>query len=59
MKENLNQYQELIDKYKADPQIGIRVQGLESSLKQVQGNFEETFSPANYVLAAQGMYKVM
>lgn len=56
--ENISRYNALIDKYKADGDIGKSVAAMELKLNELMNTFESTFSPVEYISAATRMYKV-
>lgn len=56
--ENIERYQTLITRYKNDPQIGSKVQNLESKLNELKNTFDSTFEPIDYINSATRMYKV-
>ena len=56
--ENISRYNALIDKYKADGDIGKSVAAMELKLNELINTFESTFSPVEYISAATRMYKV-
>jgi hypothetical protein len=56
--ENISRYSILISKYKNDPDIGKNIMALESKLMELMNTFESTFSPLEYISAANRMYKV-
>lgn len=56
--ENIQKYESLIKKYKTDEFLGDKVIVLESKLKTLQRSFESTFSPQEYIKAANIMYVV-
>ena len=56
--ENLNKYENLIDKYKKDPYLKDRMGDLELKLDIVKNSFESTFNPQEYIKASNEMYIV-
>jgi len=56
--ENITRYKTLIEKYKADPQIGIKVSSLETKLNDLKETFDRAFEPIDYINSATRMYKV-
>lgn len=56
--ENIGRYNDLIAKYKNDPDVGTKVQALETKLKELQDTFDKTFEPLEYINSATRMYKV-
>ena len=56
--ENMDKYNDLIKKYKSDPDLGAKVTGLETKLSELKDLFDKTFDPIDYINAATRMYKV-
>ncbi|UAB83452.1 hypothetical protein INR75_14885 [Zunongwangia sp. SCSIO 43204] len=56
--ENLNKYENLIEKYKKDPYLKDRMGDLELKLDIVKNSFESTFNPQEYIKASNEMYIV-
>lgn len=56
--ENLNKYQDLIDKYKKDKYLKEEMAQLELKLDLVRNSFESTFNPQEYIKASNEMYIV-
>ena len=56
--QNIGRYSELIKKYKNDPDVGTKVQSLETKLNELQDTFDKTFEPLDYINSATRMYKV-
>ena len=54
----IGRYQELIKKYRNDPEIGIKVQGLEVKLNALSDTFDGAFDPTEYINSATRMYLV-
>jgi len=54
----LEKYQELVKKYRNDPEIGMKVQGLEVKLNALSDTFDGTFEPTEYINSATRMYLV-
>ncbi|HEY8971244.1 MAG TPA: hypothetical protein VIM64_19200 [Puia sp.] len=54
----LEKYQELVKKYRNDPEIGMKVQGLEVKLDALSDTFDGTFEPTEYINSATRMYLV-
>ncbi len=56
--ENLDKYQALINKYKNDEFLKVRVAELSLKLNMVRNSFESTFNPQEYIRASNEMYIV-
>ncbi|HEY4107893.1 hypothetical protein [Puia sp.] len=54
----LSKYNELIFKYRNDPEIGLRVQALEVKLNALNDTFDAAFDPNDYINSATRMYLV-
>lgn len=54
----LGKYNELIAKYKNDPEIGLKVQELEVKLNALEDTFDQNFDPNEYINSATRMYLV-
>lgn len=54
----LSKYNELIAKYKNDPEIGLKVQELEVKLNALDDTFDQAFDPTEYINSATRMYLV-
>jgi hypothetical protein len=54
----LEKYRELAMKYRNDPEIGMKVQGLEVKLNALSDTFDTAFDPTEYVNSATRMYLV-
>lgn len=54
----LSKYNELIGKYKNDPEIGLKVQELEVKLNALEDTFDQAFDPTEYINSASRMYLV-
>ncbi|HVU54209.1 MAG TPA: hypothetical protein VHD83_04100 [Puia sp.] len=54
----LEKYQELVKKYRNDPEIGVKVQGLEVKLDALSDTFDGAFEPTEYINSATRMYLV-
>ena len=52
----LEKYQELVKKYRNDPEIGMKVQGLEVKLNALSDTFDWTFEPTEYINSATLIY---
>lgn len=59
IKDNISRYSSLFDRYKNDPDIGIKIPALQGKLKDLATTFDATFNPADYVNSATRMYKVL
>jgi hypothetical protein len=51
-------YQELVKKYRNDPEIGLKIQGLEVKLNALSDTFDGAFDPNEYINSATRMYLV-
>lgn len=51
-------YNELIFKYRNDPEIGLKVQELEVKLNALRDTFDSAFEPTEYINSATRMYLV-
>jgi hypothetical protein len=56
--ENLNQYKVLIDKYKNDSDIGIKVKELDKQLISLKKTFDEEFESIEYLNSTTKMYRI-
>jgi len=56
--EHIQQYNELIKKYKADKLMGGKVSILETKLSELNDTFDKTFEPQEYIHSVSRMYKV-
>lgn len=56
--ENLNKYEDLIEKYKKDKYLKEQMAQLELKLDLVRNSFESTFNPQEYIKASNEMYIV-
>ena len=56
--ENLNKYENLIEKYKKDTYLNKEMSELELKLDIVKNSFESTFNPQEYIKASNEMYIV-
>ncbi len=56
--ENMSKYNDLIKKYKSDPDLGAKVTGLETKLAELKDLFDKTFEPTEYINSATRMFKV-
>lgn len=54
----LSKYNELIFKYRNDPEIGLKVQALEVKLNALNDTFDAAFDPNDYINSATRMYLV-
>jgi len=54
----LSRYNELITKYRNDPEIGLKVQALEVKLNALNDTFDGAFDPTEYINSATRMYLV-
>lgn len=54
----LAKYNELIFKYRNDPEIGLKVQALEVKLNALNDTFDSAFDPNDYINSATRMYLV-
>ncbi len=54
----LSKYNELIFKYRKDPEIGLKVQELEVKLNALNDTFDQAFDPTEYINSATRMYLV-
>jgi hypothetical protein len=59
IKENIEKYNRLIQRYKSDPELGSKIPALQSRLKELSETFDKTFSPLDYITSATRMFKVM
>ncbi|GAA0194214.1 hypothetical protein GCM10009122_57510 [Fulvivirga kasyanovii] len=55
---NLKKYQDLVNKYKKDTSIGVKVISLEGKLSRLEKAFDQTFNPQKYISDASRMYKI-
>src|SRR5690554_2308952 len=56
--ENINKYNDLIDKYKKSNHIGHNMADLEFKLNNLKNSFDKTFKPLDYINSANKMYKI-
>ncbi|WP_431210490.1 hypothetical protein ACQ86N_31470 [Puia sp. P3] len=54
----IGRYQDLIKKYRNDPEIGTKIQGLEVKLNALSDTFDGAFDPTEYINSATRMYLV-
>jgi hypothetical protein len=54
----MDKYDELIHKYRGDPEIGLKVQELEVKLNAMRDTFDGAFEPTEYINSATRMYLV-
>jgi hypothetical protein len=54
----IGRYDELIAKYKNDPEIGLKVQALGVKLDAMSDTFDSAFDPTEYINSATRMYLV-
>lgn len=54
----ISKYNELIHKYRNDPEIGFKVQALEVKLNALSDTFDGAFEPTEYINSATRMYLV-
>jgi len=54
----ISKYDELVRKYRNDPEIGFKVQGLEVKLNAMSDTFDGAFEPTEYINSATRMYLV-
>jgi hypothetical protein len=54
----ISRYNELVFKYKNDPEIGLKVQALGVKLDAMSDTFDSTFDPTEYINSATRMYLV-
>jgi len=54
----MSKYNEVILKYKSDPEIGLKVQELGVKLDAMSDTFDSTFDPTDYINSATRMYLV-
>ena len=59
IKENIEKYNSLVQRYKSDPELGSKIPALESRLQELAETFDKTFSPLDYISSATRMFKVM
>lgn len=59
IKDNITRYSALFERYKSDPDIGVKIPVLQDKLKDLATTFDATFNPADYVNSATRMYKVL
>ena len=57
--ENINKYNGLFDKYKADETIGAKMNVLQGKLQQLKEVFDKAFDPLDYINSASRMFKVL
>jgi DNA repair exonuclease SbcCD ATPase subunit len=54
----ISKYDELVHKYRTDPEIGLKVQALEVKLNALSDTFDGAFEPTEYINSATRMYLV-
>jgi hypothetical protein len=54
----ISKYDELVRKYRNDPEIGLKVQALEVKLNALSDTFDGAFEPTEYINSATRMYLV-
>lgn len=54
----ISKYEELVKKYRGDPEIGLKVQALEVKLNALSDTFDGAFDPIEYINSATRMYLV-
>ena len=54
----IGRYNDLVFKYKSDPEIGLKVQALGVKLDAMSDTFDEAFDPNEYINSATRMYLV-
>jgi hypothetical protein len=54
----MSKYNEVILKYKSDPEIGLKVQELGVKLDAMSDTFDSAFDPTEYINSATRMYLV-
>ena len=54
----ISRYNELVFKYKSDPEIGLKVQALGVKLDAMSDTFDSAFDPTEYINSATRMYLV-
>lgn len=54
----ITKYDELVRKYRNDPEIGLKVQALEVKLNALSDTFDGAFEPTEYINSATRMYLV-
>ena len=54
----ISKYDELVHKYRNDPEIGLKVQALEVKLNALSDTFDGAFEPTEYINSATRMYLV-
>jgi len=54
----IGRYNELVAKYKSDPEIGLKVQALGVKLDAMSDTFDSAFDPTEYINSATRMYLV-
>jgi hypothetical protein len=54
----ISKYDELVRKYRSDPEIGLKVQALEVKLNAMSDTFDGAFEPTEYINSATRMYLV-
>ena len=59
IKENIEKYNRLLQRYKSDSELGSKIPALESRLEELAETFDKTFSPLDYISSATRMFKVM
>ncbi len=59
MRTHIDKYSVLINKYKANKNIGTHVAQLDEKLNHLKATFDDAFEPTQYVHAATQMYKVI
>ncbi|MBK9255083.1 MAG: hypothetical protein IPM42_06305 [Saprospiraceae bacterium] len=58
IRNNIQKYEELIQRYKSDPNIGTRIAALNIKLKEMSEIFDKAFEPSDYLTSASKMYRV-
>ena len=57
IRDNINKYALLLDRYKTDADLKSRIQNLASLLKQVDETFDKTYPVSDYLMASSRMYR--
>lgn len=58
IKDNIDRYEVLINRFRNDPNIGRRIASLEPKLSELSDIFDRTFEPSDYITSASRMYRV-
>jgi cell division septum initiation protein DivIVA len=58
IKDNIDRYEVLINRFRNDPYIGSRIASLEPKLTELSDIFDRTFEPTDYITSASRMYRV-